>query len=310
MKSTLAIIDLGTNTFHLMLAERQDDAYRITYREKQAVKLGMGGINQNRITEEAIERAVGRIKQFKETITNLRIEKIMAFGTSALRNAVNGIEVLERIKTETGIEVTVISGDQEAEFIYQGICLAMDLGKTKSLIMDIGGGSVEFIIGNRDELVWKRSFEIGGQRLLELFLHHDPITDEEIKTLDSYFNTALRELFDAIQLHQPDVLVGSSGTFDTLSDIFCIRKGITKADDDPETPLTVSGFYEIYQELITKNREQRLAIPGMIELRVDMIVVACCLIRYVLGRNSFSSIRVSGYSLKEGALAWLNNTIS
>jgi exopolyphosphatase / guanosine-5'-triphosphate,3'-diphosphate pyrophosphatase len=310
MKSTLAIIDLGTNTFHLMLAERQNDTYRITYREKQAVKLGLGGINQNRITEDAIERAVERIKQFKKTINAHHVEKTLAFGTSALRNAANRDEVLERIKTETGIDVTVISGDQEAEFIYHGICLAMDLGKSKSLIMDIGGGSVEFIIGNRDELFWKRSLEIGGQRLMELFLHHDPITKEEIKTLDTYFDTTLPELFDALQLHQPDVLVGSSGTFDTLSDIYCIRKGITKDDDDPETPLTFSGFHDIYQELITKNRKQRLAIPGMIELRVDMIVVACCLIQYVLAKHSFSSIRVSGYSLKEGALAWLNNTIS
>lgn len=309
MKSTLAIIDLGTNTFHLMLAERQDDMYRITYREKQAVKLGMGGINQNRITEEAIERAVDRIQQFKKTIRNKHVDRTLAFGTSALRNAENQRDVLERIKSETGIDVTVISGDQEAELIYKGICLAMDLGKSKSLIMDIGGGSVEFIIGNREEHFWKRSFEIGGQRLMELFLQNDPISEKEINSLDAYFNSALPELFDAIQLHQPDVLVGSSGTFDTLSDIFCIRYGIAKDEDDPETPLTLTGFYELYQELITKNREQRLAIPGMIELRVDMIVVACCLIHYVLANHIFSSIRVSGYSLKEGALAWLNNSV-
>jgi len=310
MKNTLAIIDLGTNTFHLMLAERKEDTYHILYREKQAVKLGKGGINQNRITDEAINRAIDRIKHFKKTIDDHQIDKTLAFGTSALRNAGNKEEVLARIKSETGIDITVISGDQEAEFIYYGICMAMDLELTKSLIMDIGGGSVEFIIGNRHEIYWKRSFEIGGQRLMELFLQHDPITDEDIKTLDNYFDTALSELFNAIKLHQPNVLVGSSGTFDTLSDIFCIRKGIAKSDDDPETPLTLSGFYEIFQELITKNREQRLAIPGMIELRVDMIVVACCLIRYVLDKHSFSSIRVSGYSLKEGALAWLNKTIS
>jgi exopolyphosphatase/guanosine-5'-triphosphate,3'-diphosphate pyrophosphatase len=98
-------------------------------------------------------------------------------------------------------------------------------------------------------------------------------------------------------------LIGASGTFDTLSDIFSFQSHIYKSDDQPETPLTIEGFCSIYAALITKNREQRMQIPGMIEMRVDMIVVACCLVRYILSHHVFNSIRVSSYSLKEGVLA-------
>jgi exopolyphosphatase / guanosine-5'-triphosphate,3'-diphosphate pyrophosphatase len=310
MNDPLAIIDLGTNTFHLLIAEWHEQQYRIVYREKQAVKIGMGGINKNRITEDALERGLRTISNFKNKIESHDISRIFAYGTSSLRNATNQMEVTAKIKAETGIDVTIISGEQEAEFIYYGIRNAVPLGLSPSLIIDIGGGSVEFIIGNSTKILWKRSFEIGGQRLLELFQPNDPITFEEIENLDKYFHLQLPELLHALNQYRPQTLVGSSGTFDTLSDIYCIRKNINKHEDDPETPLSLEEFYEISSELLTKNREQRLAMGGMIEMRVDMIVVACCLIRYILENHSFTTIRVSSYSLKEGALDYLSKSIS
>ncbi len=310
MNSILSIIDLGTNTFHLLIAEQQQGSYRILYRDKQAVRLGQGGINQNKITDSGVTRAIRTLKLFKEKIDLYASSNILAYGTSALRNALNQKEVIQKIKQETGISITVISGDQEAELIYFGIHYGLKLGEEKSLIIDIGGGSVEFIIGNASGIEWKRSIEIGGQRLMELFQKHDPILPEEIKTLDQYFNSVLSDLFEALETIQPKTLIGSSGTFDTLSDIYCLKNGINQHEDDPETPLTFEGFYEIYRELIFKNRDQRMAMPGMIELRVDMIVVSCCLIRYLIEHYSFQTIRVSGYSLKEGALYLHSKTIT
>ncbi|MBX2967337.1 MAG: exopolyphosphatase [Cyclobacteriaceae bacterium] len=305
MKKRLAIIDLGTNTFHLLLAEQQETGYSIFHTEKLAVRLGVRGINEDRIQDDAVLRAVDALKKFKNTIDDAGISVIHAVGTSALRNARNSQAVTETIKKETGIDITIISGEKEAEFIYYGVRTALELGKDNSLVMDIGGGSVEFIIGNQAAIHWKQSIEIGGQRLLEKFQHHDPITKEEIISLDRYLETALPTLFDALALHKPTTLAGSSGTFDTLSDIHCIRQGILKSKDAPETPLTLESFYIIYEELISKNRAERLLIPGMVEMRVDMIVVTCCLIRFILERYAFEKIRVSGYSLKEGVLAYL-----
>jgi exopolyphosphatase/guanosine-5'-triphosphate,3'-diphosphate pyrophosphatase len=301
--SKIAIIDLGTNTFHLLLAEADEQGYHITLRDRLAVKIGKGGINEGRITEEGIQRALLAMQSFKNTIDQRGIEHVYAFGTSALRNARNGQEVAQRIKDLTGIDVNIISGDEEAFFIYQGVKSALGLGHDKSLIIDIGGGSVEFIIGDNDNVFWKASLEIGAQRLLEQFQKNDPITQEEIESLNRYFDHQLVPVLDALEKFPADILVGSSGTFDTLSDIFCEEHDIHKSPEEIETPLSIEGFYEIYDELIHKNRKERLEMPGMIDMRVDMIVVACCLIKYILGKHTFRRIRVSTYSLKEGVLA-------
>jgi len=302
MQQKFAIIDLGTNTFHLLIATYNDGRYTISHRERAAVKIGLGGINQDIIQEEGIARAIEALKIFRTIIDHHAITKIYAFGTSAFRNASNSSDVKEKIKLATNIDVNIISGDEEAEFIYKGVRAGLDLGTDTSLIIDIGGGSVEFIIGNRDDIFWKTSIEIGAQRLLEKFQKHDPISPTEIKELNHYFESSLQELILSIQKFNPSTLVGSSGTFDTLSDIYCIRNSILIKEEDAETPLTLASFYSIYQELIIKNRDERLLIPGMIEMRVDMIVVACCLIRFILEKHPFKTVRVSTYALKEGVL--------
>lgn len=303
MKNKIGIIDMGTNTFHLLIAEEEGKAFNIIVRDRLAVKLGMGGINDGLITESGAQRALLAMQSFSNTLKKHGCEKVFAFGTSAMRNARNSSDIIRRIKEVTGIEITVISGDEEAKYIYYGVKAALGLGHDKNLIVDIGGGSVEFIIGDQDHVDWKQSFEIGAQRLLEKFQKHDPITAEEIKLLDAYFDEQLRPLFAAIEMYKPTILVGSSGTFDTLSDIFCISHDIHKTIEEVETPLTIEGFYDIYNQLIHLDRAGRMEIPGMIEMRVDMIVVACCLVRYLIDHYKFQRIRVSTYSLKEGVLA-------
>lgn len=264
----------------------------------------MGGINQGYITPEGTERAVNTMKAFKKTMMAEGVETALAFGTSALRNARNGEEVIKKIEAKTGIKTEIISGLQEAEYIYKGARAAIDMGSEKSLIMDIGGGSVEFIIGNNKEIFWSHSFEIGGQRLLEKFQKHDPITREETEGLFHFFNQELGLLLSALKTHHPKTLIGSSGTFDTLSDIYCWKNDLP-LKDTPETPFSLNAFDEIYEELLMKDRAARMQIPGMIEMRVDMIVVASCLIKYLLSCHPFKQIRVSSYSLKEGVLATL-----
>ena len=295
---------MGTNTFHLLIAEADSRGYHITYRERLAVKIGKDGINNGIITEQGLHRALLAMQSFRNTIDQQQVERVYAFGTSALRNASNGEDVVKRIKELTGIEATIISGDLEAEYICMGTRAAMDISE-KSLIMDIGGGSVEFIISDNDRIYWKRSLEIGAQRLLEQFQKNDPITPGEVTALNQHFDETLKSLFEALDKFNPHILIGSSGTFDTLSDVFCIAHDIHKAPEEIETPLSLNGFYEIYEDLLHKNRAERMQIPGMIEMRVDMIVVACCLIRYVLANHAFNRIRVSTYALKEGVLATL-----
>lgn len=298
---------MGTNTFHLLVAEANEKGkFSIIHRDREAAKIGKGGINQSYIREEAINRAINTMQSFRQSIDSYGVTDIYAFGTSALRNATNCSEVIQKIKAATGIQAKIISGDDEAEFIYKGVRSSMEMGSEKSLIVDIGGGSVECIIANNTNTFWKKSFEIGAQRLLEQYHKNDPISKDEISALNAFFDQKLKPLFEALAKNPAQILIGASGAFDTLSDIFCFQERIPKTDEQTETPLTVQGFHTIYEDIIKKNRRERMETPGMIEMRVDMIVVASCLVHHILSRNPFTQLRVSTYSLKEGVLASLN----
>jgi exopolyphosphatase/guanosine-5'-triphosphate,3'-diphosphate pyrophosphatase len=307
MNDLVGVMDLGTNTFHLVVARVSPGSFEIVHRERQAVKIGKGGINNSEILREAVDRALVCMSGFQRKLDELRVSRFRAIGTSAFRSASNAAEVIHEIKEETGIAVEVISGDEEATFIYCGIRAALPLGTTPSLIVDIGGGSVEFIIANDTSVFWQTSLDIGAQRLLEKFHRHDPMTSEEYVALKEHYSATLPPVLDAINRLRPATLVGSSGTFDTLGDIYCLSVGLPYAAAAPETPLTPEAFRIIHRELLTRNRDDRLNIPGMIEMRVDMIVVASCLIEYLLSKFGFERIRVSSYSLKEGVLAKLAN---
>ncbi|HWA35394.1 MAG TPA: hypothetical protein VG737_14740 [Cyclobacteriaceae bacterium] len=303
MKERIAIIDLGTNTFHLLIAEKGG---QILHTEKRAVKIGKNGINKGIIPADGFERALACLRDFKAKIVSMGVTETRAFGTSALRNATNAELLIKQVNDNTGIPIEVISGDREAELIYFGVRSAVKLGPDRSLIVDIGGGSVEFIIADEQQIYWKLSVEIGAQRLLELFQKHDPILPDEVKELERYFGEKLTDLRRAATRFKPTVLVGSSGTFDTLSEIYCIAHDINIAELIPATPLAVPYFFKIHNLLLTSDRAGRMKIPGMIEMRVDMIVVASCLVNYLIQEFNFNSIKVSSYSLKEGVLASWN----
>ncbi|WP_462248075.1 Ppx/GppA phosphatase family protein [Ekhidna sp.] len=298
----VAVIDLGTNTFHLLLAKVDGQSHEIFHRERKSVKIGEKGINKGEITPAAWDRAVKALIDFKSTIDDNGISQVFATATSAMRNAKNGSDLVEEIKAQTGIQIEVISGKREAELIHFGASKALDFGADKNLIMDIGGGSIEFIIADQNQAYWMQSFEIGGQRLVERFHKSDPITKSEINDLNVFFNSELSPLIEACQEHMPSTLIGCSGTFDTLSDIYSEENGIQRNEDATEYPFSKKAFNSILEELIQKNRSERLAIPGMIEMRVDMIVVACVLVDYIITRLNLDQVRVSAYALKEGIL--------
>jgi exopolyphosphatase/guanosine-5'-triphosphate,3'-diphosphate pyrophosphatase len=304
----IAIIDLGTNTFHLLIAQINGDELRVLHKEKQSVKIGEKGISMGEIAGPAQERAIHTLQGFKQTIKGQEVEEVYATATSAFRNARNGQELAKKIFHETSIHIEIIDGEREAQLIYQGVQQALDLGTSNSLIMDIGGGSVEFIIADHNGVKWMHSYEIGAQRLMDKFHHHDPIDPEEILRLEAYLDTELTTLVSAVEQHQPRVLIGASGTFDTLSNIFCIKEGITMTGT-PEQPLTISGFRQIHELIIHKNRKERLTIPGMMNMRVDMIVVASGLIDFLLNKLHFEELRVSTFALKEGLLYEVNERL-
>jgi len=299
----IAVIDLGTNTFHLLIVERKGMGFNVLLKEKISVKIGQGGITKGFIAGEAYERAINALKHFKARIDEFEAQKVYASGTSAIRNARNGTHLVKDIKELTGIEVQIISGEKEAELIYYGVRTASDLGKSTSLIIDIGGGSVEFIFCNAATIFWKCSLEIGAQRLLDLFQPKDPVSADDIIKVTAYLEEKLAPVLEAALQWKPSSLVGASGSFDTFADIDLHRKGIARTmDEETDYSLSFDAFKSIMEELTHKTREQRLAIPGMIEMRVDMIVLSSLLIDLIIRKIPLQKMHVSAYALKEGLL--------
>ncbi|MBO0933691.1 Ppx/GppA phosphatase family protein [Fibrella aquatilis] len=318
-----AVIDLGTNTFHLLIVEKiPNQAVKTLFRDSRPAKIGRsangsGGIARRIITSDAIDRALTVLRYYRTVLDEHQIspDSVAVYGTSAIRVAQNQAEFVERVRQETGLVIRVISGDEEAALIYAGVrasgvldpvsVTAINATAPTALVMDIGGGSVEFILGNRDRVFWKQSFEIGGQRLMERFMAEtEIITPPAVARLHGYLQEQLLPLTNAVHQYPPSVLVGSSGTFDTLIDMYFHEEtGAWPPAGQAAFDLPLASFYHYYELLTTRNRAQRLALPGMIELRVDMIVVAVCLIDFVLKSYGLTSLRVSTYALKEGALA-------
>jgi exopolyphosphatase / guanosine-5'-triphosphate,3'-diphosphate pyrophosphatase len=214
MKKTVAVIDLGTNTFQLGIAEINVGKFTYIFEKSLAPKIGKNGISEGIISADAIERAVLVLSEFVNIAKNYKItpENIYAIATSAIRNAKNSDVFCEIIKDTLNLNITAISGEKEAELIAEGVKYAVEFDEKPFLIMDIGGGSVEFIIANKKTVFWKHSFEIGGQRLMDLFFDHDPIAPGNVKKLKEYLEEKLIPLANAIHQYSPKTLVGSAGS--------------------------------------------------------------------------------------------------
>jgi exopolyphosphatase/guanosine-5'-triphosphate,3'-diphosphate pyrophosphatase len=300
----VGIIDLGTNTFNLLIAELDNQGgYKPIYRSKVGVKLGEGSFERNYITEAAMERAFVALEAQITAVKNQYCDKVLAFATSAVRNASNGKEFVIKVKDLFGINIHVIDGDREAAMIYNGVQLSGALNRDNCLIMDIGGGSTEFIVANDEEILWKRSYELGVSRLLEKFKPEDPISDETLQTMESFLENEISEVFDTSKNEGVSIMIGSSGSFDTFSDVIAKRVG----DFEDKMSLTSYNFDKVMldnhlNELIRSNRMQREAMDGMVAMRVNMIVMSAVFVRLVLKHTEIPQVKLSKYSLKEGVL--------
>jgi exopolyphosphatase / guanosine-5'-triphosphate,3'-diphosphate pyrophosphatase len=303
-QGAFAVMDLGTNTFHLLIADGTIHDFRVIVREQVAVKLGEGGIDQGLIMPAAFQRGLDTMRGFKDEIDANNVQFVRAVATSALRNASNGREFVDRVKEETGISIELITGEQEAAFIYEGTRAAGALSRENSLIMDIGGGSIEFIIGINERMLWKQSFEIGAARLMERFHHHDPIDPAAIEAMDRYLENTLIPLFDVAKQNPIHQLIGSSGSFETFAELAARRR-----DDNFDLEKVKNYVFDIEDllyvtdEMIRSNHAERESNELIIPVRTDMIVVSSVVTRYIINGLEIRNVALCTYSLKEGVLA-------
>ncbi len=290
------VIDLGTNTFHLLIVRQNGlGHFEEVYRERIFVKLAEEGIGK--IGLAAFDRAVAAIKHYSQILEEKQVKKVRAFGTAALRTASNSEKLVKKIKAETGITVQIIPGEEEARLIHMGVSLAVSLEMEKALIMDIGGGSVEFILANENEVFWSGSFPIGVAVLFNKFHRNDPISVDEIQDINVELSAQLATFLQVLKIHPPTQLIGASGTFDVLENM--LRREKTTAHSSQINPL---DFYPFYDQLVQSSLSKRLNLPGLPNSRAELIVVALVLIRFILKQIPVTVIKVSSYSMKEGII--------
>lgn len=296
----VAVIDLGTNTCNLLVAEILNDNYRILHQSKQLVRLGDNKIKDNEISDEATERVVESFRQHEKIITRFHVDRVRVFATSAVRDAANKIPFLERLGEESGWLVKVISGEKEAELIFKGVLLAFHELKDPAVILDIGGGSNELILAHKKALLWKESRPTGMARVINNFELSDPIQKEEVESLQMYFADQHKNAVDGCKKDAVKMLVGCSGAFDTVVDIIDeVDPGIKQRTTQE---ISIDDFYRVYDRLLKSTREERLQMKGMDYVRVDLIVPAVILIETLVREIGITKIVQTDFALREGVV--------
>lgn len=307
----VAVIDLGTNTFNLLIVEtNENQTYKIIYNNKLPVKLGKSGIDKKEIRPDAITRGLNALDRHLQVIREYKAEKIYAFATSAVRSARNGDQFVKMARQRFDLEVEIINGEREAELIYFGVKQAVNLNDEKMLILDIGGGSNEFIIADHENIYWKKSYPLGVARLLAKFKPSDPITIEEIEFICNYLEERLSDLFEEFKKHKITTLVGASGSFETIA-------AMIRADDPnfesetgtiPEAvDIDLTDFENLYQKLINSTLKERKQMKGLESMRLEMIVVATLIVKFILQKLKLHQLVQSNFALKEGVVYELLN---
>ncbi|MBP0011633.1 MAG: Ppx/GppA family phosphatase [Roseofilum sp. SBFL] len=308
----LAAIDVGTNSVHMVVVRIDPTlpAFTIIDREKETVRLGDRDSKTGELKVEVMERAIAAFRRFLQIAKSLEADEIVAVATSAVRESPNGRDFLKQIKSELGLEINLISGQEEARRIYLGVLSGMDFQGLPHAIIDIGGGSTELILGDGQEPRSLSSTKVGAVRLTAEFITTDPISDREFNYLKAYIRgrleRAVEELQSYLQWGEIPRLVGTSGTIETLA---CIdaweRLGM---EPSPLTgyELKLKNLQEIIEHLRKLPESDRAQIPGMSEKRSEIIIAGALVLQEAMILLGINSLVICERALREGIIVdWM-----
>ena len=298
-----AFIDIGTNTILCLIAEiKNDGSFDVFDDLAEITRLGQGVHQTGRISPEGEERSLKVLQRYLERCKRLNVEKIIAVGTSALRDARNSAEVRARFEVQLGLDVRVISGDEEAEYAFLAVQQGLPLNRRELLVVDVGGGSTEFVRGNAAGVVEAISIGVGSVRLTEQFLRSDPVQTEECEKMVIAIEKELTRLPN--QWLKDDsilTLVGIAGTFTTLSAVekklVCYTHGEVHG-----SRLTLSEVQRQVALFQGKTIMERKAIPGLEPKRADVILAGACLIERIMTLFHSERVIVSDHGVRYGLL--------
>ena len=294
----IAAIDVGSNSVHMIIAQVDVDGGMTTlWRVKEMVGLGRISFPSHQLSPEAMDRAVASLQRMKQAAQQRQAEKIVAVATSAIREASNGGDLIERIKRELKLYVRVVSAREEARLIYLGIRSARDLGKKPHLMIDIGGGSVEFIVGDNREARLAESRKLGAARMTAQFVKSDPISKDDLLALRNHYAKELAPLAQRILPLKPVQCLGTSGTLENIAQL--------AGGDDPEQSRVIdrAKIEKLEQRLIKSTSDERSRIRGIDSHRKDQIVAGVVLVSSFMRTLDVKRIDLCSAALREGIVS-------
>ncbi|ACK69611.1 Ppx/GppA phosphatase [Gloeothece citriformis PCC 7424] len=309
---TLAAIDIGTNSIHMVVVHIDPviPAFTIIAREKDTVRLGDREPKTGELTREAILRSIATLKRCKEFAHSLEADHIVAVATSATREAPNGENFLQLIEQEVGIGVDLISGYEEARRIYLGVLSGMDFQSQPHIIIDIGGGSTEIILADSEDARFLSSTKVGAVRLTQDFVKSDPITETDFASLRAYVQGMLERPIDELRTYlQPGEeprIVGTSGTIETLVTILALEKLGTVPSPLNGYQITRKEIKDMVKRFASMTYEQRLTIAGMSDKRAEIILAGSVVLLEAMTMLKAETITLCERALREGMIVdWM-----
>ncbi len=311
----LAAIDVGTNSLHMVVVRINPriPSFSIISREKATVRLGEYCNQTGALTSAAMERAQEALDRFCRIAQGFQVQSIVAVATSAVREAPNGLEFLKRIEQDLGLRVELISGQEEARRIYLGVLSAMEFHNRLHVVVDIGGGSTELILGDGQEPEFLRSVKVGAVRLTQAFLHHDPPAPAELQALKQHIRGMLEAPIEQInrilesskQQGSPS-LVGTSGTIETLAQLDARRRLGNPPSRLQGYEFSLEALRGYTKELRSLTVAERQKLPGLGERRGEIILAGALILEEVMSLLGVERVQFCERALREGLIVdWM-----
>ena len=298
----LAALDIGTNSFHLVVARLLDNGYDIVTREKETVRLGHGGGDMKELSADAIDRGISSLRRMQR-IAASHDAKVRAVATSAVREAANADVFLTRARREAKIDVEVISGLEESRLIHLGVLQAVPVFDQRIILVDIGGGSTEVLVGERGETLAARSFKLGAVRLTDRFFPGGTISNESVRDCRSYARSILATFEREVEDFGFDVAIASSGTAETIARMVHAARDDTPLHTFNRFEFTVNELQSVIESLLKKKTsDDRRGVPGLDPARADIIVAGALVLESVADIFGIKRFVFSEAALREGVL--------
>ncbi|MBD2177185.1 Ppx/GppA family phosphatase [Pseudanabaena sp. FACHB-1998] len=310
---TLAAIDVGTNSIHMVIVQIKTSipSFSVIESEKATVRLGERCPQTGNLTEDAIHRAIEALRRCQEICRTQRVEEIVAVATSATRESPNGTDFIRRIYEELGLHVEVISGQEEARRIYLGVISAMELKDEPHILIDIGGGSTEMILGDGRDPLYLSSTKIGAVRLTDLFITSDPISPMEYDRLLGYIHGSIERPTDDLRILLKDnsegkllKAIGTSGTIETLALLHAKEKLGTIPTSMHGYEVPFADLENIVWRLRRANLEERTALVR--QKRAEIILAGALVLLETMRLLGVPKIILCQRALREGLVVdWM-----